>query len=309
MAIGRGVGTAALWLFVAVLCLLNGRADPAEAQLINLSTRGFVGTSDNVLIGGFVIQGGAQTVLVRVPGPSLARFGVANVLGNPSLELFSGQTRIAANDDWQTAANAASIPAALQPADPLEPAILTQLNAGQYTAVVRGVGGTTGVALVEVFSVNVTDTGFSGRWRLTLPVTSNSCGVSMPGLSDVLVVGQNGQNITASASNGGVQFAGTVNSSGDFSLTQTNPQVTTAASCTFQTGFPSLSGNFSDGRALATLSVRRVSGSCPSGFGCDVAFSGSITQLASALDAMQEEELLQGQEGSSMDDAINMLIQ
>jgi hypothetical protein len=147
--------------------------------LINISTRGFVGAGDNVLIGGFIIEGSAQTVLVRVPGPSLAALGVSGVLANPTVELFSGQTSIAFNDDWQTGANTSSIPTALRPLDSREPAILITLNPGAYTAIVRGAGGTTGVALVEVFalsgggggnSTNLSD--LLGRWEFVYTIIS-----------------------------------------------------------------------------------------------------------------------------------------
>src|SRR5712691_12189171 len=86
------------WVSLLVLAsCLPGVAGAGE--LVNLSTRGFVGTGDNVLIGGFIIEGSPTTVLVRAPGPSLSAFGVPGVLANPTLELFSGQTSIAFNDD------------------------------------------------------------------------------------------------------------------------------------------------------------------------------------------------------------------
>ena len=123
----------------------------STGQLANVSTRGFVGTGDNVLIGGFIIEEGTTTVLVRAIGPSLTARGVAGALADPSVELFSGQTSIAFNNDWQTAPGAMEIPAAFRPSDTREAAILITLPPGAYTAIVRGVGSTTGVALVEVF--------------------------------------------------------------------------------------------------------------------------------------------------------------
>jgi len=127
--------------------------DHPEVPLIGISTRGFVQTGDNVMIGGFIIQGsGPQNVVVRARGPSLSATGVPNVLANPMLQLFSGQTQIGINDNWQDAANAAQIQSSgFAPADPLEAAILTTLQPGAYTAIVTGAGGTTGVAIVEVF--------------------------------------------------------------------------------------------------------------------------------------------------------------
>ena len=128
--------------------------DNPGAPLINISTRGPVLTGDNVMIGGFIIQGTAsQTVLIRAVGPNLANYGVTGVLANPKLDLYSGQTVIASNDDWGSAANAAAIQATgLAPVSPLEAAILITLNPGAYTAIVSGVGGGTGVGIVEVFA-------------------------------------------------------------------------------------------------------------------------------------------------------------
>ena len=129
-------------------------ADHPEYPLINISTRGQVQTGDNVMIGGFIIQGNAsQTVLIRAVGPNLANFGVPGVLANPTLQLYSGQTVIASNDDWQSASNAAEIQATgLAPVSSLESAILITLAPGAYTAIVSGVGGGTGVGIVEVFA-------------------------------------------------------------------------------------------------------------------------------------------------------------
>ena len=120
-------------------------------QLSNISTRGFVGTGENVLIGGFIIEEGPTTVLVRAIGPSLTARGIAGALANPTVELFSGQTRIAFNDNWQTTPGVSGIPTTLRPPDAREAAILITLPPGPYTAIVRGAGNTTGVALVEVF--------------------------------------------------------------------------------------------------------------------------------------------------------------
>ena len=128
---------------------------PGSSRLTNISTRGRVGTGDNVMIGGFIIGGDTpKTVLVRAIGPSLAALGVPGALADPVLRLFSGQTAIAENDDWQTSPQAAAIAAnGLAPSHPLEAAILITLNPGPYTAIVSGFGGTIGVGLVEVFEV------------------------------------------------------------------------------------------------------------------------------------------------------------
>ena len=126
-------------------------------RLGNISTRLQVLTGDNVMIGGFIIGGAqAKTVVVRARGPSLAAFGIANPLANPLLQLFSGATQIAVNDNWREAANQAALAASgFAPADDFEAAILTSLEPGAYTAIVTGVGGGTGVGIVEVFEVNL----------------------------------------------------------------------------------------------------------------------------------------------------------
>ena len=128
--------------------------DAVNAPLVNIATRGQVLTGDNVMIGGFIIQGdGPQTVVARARGPSLAASGVPNTLADPMLQLFSGQTMIAGNDDWRGASNQAELQASgFAPADDRESAILITLNPGAYTAIVSGKGGTTGVGIVEVFA-------------------------------------------------------------------------------------------------------------------------------------------------------------
>jgi hypothetical protein len=130
------------------------------SQLANVSTRGFVGTGENVMIGGVIIgpTGAADaTVVVRGIGPSLEAAGVTDSLADPTLELHDGSGAIiASNDDWQDdPAQAALLEAAnLAPADPRESAIYTTLATGNYTAIVQGKDGTTGVALVEVYNLN-----------------------------------------------------------------------------------------------------------------------------------------------------------
>jgi len=128
-----------------------------DMPLVNISTRGFVQTGGDVMIGGIIVQGaGPQTVVVSATGPSLAPFGISNFLANPTLTLVrsSDQTVLATNDDWQTAPNAAQIMASgFAPGNALEPAILITLDPGAYTAIVQGAGGGTGVAVVGAFTL------------------------------------------------------------------------------------------------------------------------------------------------------------
>jgi len=131
--------------------------DRTDVPLVNMSTRGYVGGGADVMIGGFVVRGnGPQTVVIRARGPSLVPFGIANALANPSVQLVRAADNavVAANDTWSTAANAAQLSATgLAPPEALEAAILVTLEPGAYTAIVSGVRGATGVAIVEVFAV------------------------------------------------------------------------------------------------------------------------------------------------------------
>jgi hypothetical protein len=123
-------------------------------RMANISTRGLVGTGQAQLIGGFIITGGPKLVMIRAMGPSLAAAGVSPALANPSLTVFAGGTQLASNDDWKTNTNVADIIASgIAPTDDLEAALLIRLEPGAYTTVVNGVGGTTGIGLVEVYEV------------------------------------------------------------------------------------------------------------------------------------------------------------
>jgi hypothetical protein len=122
----------------------------------NVSTRGLVQQGDNVMIGGFILAGGygSTPVVVRAIGPSLANAGVTNALANPSLELHdSNGATVASNDDWKETQEAEINASGLAPHDPAESAIVALLEAGTYTAIVRGHGNTTGIALVEVYQL------------------------------------------------------------------------------------------------------------------------------------------------------------
>ena len=134
-----------------------------EGRLVNISTRGRVGTGDEVMIGGVVIQGDEpKTVVVRARGPSLSDFGVAGALGNPSVEIHSGGILIDANDDWRMHARAADIPDSLAPTNDQEAAIVLTVEPGAYTAIVRGVAGLTGVAVIEIFAAEARDSDGDG---------------------------------------------------------------------------------------------------------------------------------------------------
>ena len=128
----------------------------ANSKPANISTRGFVDTGDNVMIGGLIVGGGSgggtARVIVRALGPSVP---VAGALGDPTLELHDGNgALIASNDNWRSDQEAEIIATGIPPSNDLESAIVRNLAPGNYTAIVRGVNGTTGIALVEVYGLN-----------------------------------------------------------------------------------------------------------------------------------------------------------
>jgi hypothetical protein len=143
--------------------LTGGQVVYPASTLANIATRLEVGLSENVLIAGFVIEGTApKKVLIRATGPSLTQFGVRNALANPQLELHDNTAPIGLNDDWQTTQVGGVIAAdqtqeiqnsGLAPTEAAESAIIATLAPGSYTAIVRGVGGTTGVGLAEVYDL------------------------------------------------------------------------------------------------------------------------------------------------------------
>lgn len=125
----------------------------ASAELGNISTRGFVQTGNNVMIGGLIVVGQAsQKVIVRAIGPSVP---VAGALADPTLELHNSHGDIiASNDNWKDTQQAAIQATGIPPANDAESAIVTTLVPGAYTAIVRGAHGAAGVALVEAYSLN-----------------------------------------------------------------------------------------------------------------------------------------------------------
>ena len=137
---------------IALFELYDLRASSSRAG--NVSTRGQVGTGDDILIGGFIIGGStAKRVVIRAIGPSLSQSNVPNPLSDPYLELRdSNGNLLEANDDWQQSPEAGIIIADhLAPSSSKESAMAPTLAPGNYTALVKGVGGTTGTGLVEVY--------------------------------------------------------------------------------------------------------------------------------------------------------------
>jgi len=136
-----------------------------ESTLSNISTRAFVQTGDNVVIGGFIVEGAElKKVIIRAIGPELTQYGIPNVLANPTLELYDiTGALIASNNNWATTIIGGIITSnqvheiqasGYAPSDPFESAIIADLPAGSYTAIVRGVNNLTGVGLVEVYDLS-----------------------------------------------------------------------------------------------------------------------------------------------------------
>lgn len=128
--------------------------DPsADAKLVNISSRGLILTGDNVMIGGFILNGTTR-VLVRGIGPSLQKFGIVNPLPDPVLSLVdSSGTGIAASDNWRQSQQTEIEQTGRAPENDLESAIVATLPTGAYTAIVSGANGTTGVGLVEIYAL------------------------------------------------------------------------------------------------------------------------------------------------------------
>ena len=146
------------------------------AQLGNISTRAFVQTGDNVMIGGFIVQGtGPKRVIIRAIGPELGAppYNIPNALANPTLELHNAAgALIGSNDDWQrtiiggviTRNQVSDIQSSGHaPTNPFESAIIADLPPGNYTAIVSGVNNTAGVALVEVYDLSANSASLLGN--------------------------------------------------------------------------------------------------------------------------------------------------
>jgi uncharacterized protein (DUF1800 family) len=141
---------------VFALCLFAASAH-AISRAVNLSTRMVVQTGDNVLIGGFIVEGtGQKTIALRAMGPSLP---VPGRLSDPLLELHDASGGlVVSNDNWRTAQQDAIIAAGLAPSNDLESVIITTVTPGAYTAIVKGVNDVTGVGLVELYDLDPDNT-------------------------------------------------------------------------------------------------------------------------------------------------------
>jgi hypothetical protein len=143
---------------VALVELYDDDGPVSGSALANISTRGFVRTGENVMIGGFILGSapGNMNLVIRGLGPSLSQAGLSNVLGDPTLELHDGNgSLLISNDNWMDdPVSAAQLTASgLAPQAPAESAIFTSLLPGAYTAILAGKNGSTGIGLVEIYSL------------------------------------------------------------------------------------------------------------------------------------------------------------
>jgi hypothetical protein len=152
-----------LGALVSTTTVATGTSD-GTGQFTNLSARAQVGTADGVLVPGLVIGGATpRRVLVRAIGPALGAFGVTGFLADPTLTVFRGTTTLASNDNWQeqtttggatvVSTTAVEVGAFALPAGSKDSALVLTLEPGAYTFRVAGAGGTTGVALVEIYAL------------------------------------------------------------------------------------------------------------------------------------------------------------
>lgn len=156
-----------------------------------MSGRANEGPDDQVTIGGFVVTGTQnKSVLLRGIGPSLAENGIVNCIQDPTIELFNDRgEQIGANDDWQNDEQAFLIPDALRPGKEAESALYRTVSPGNYTVILRGKGGQTGVGLAEIYDLETaTDSSISALANFSVR------GVTGAG-DDVLI---NGFIVTAS---------------------------------------------------------------------------------------------------------------
>lgn len=152
---GNGVG------IIEAYDVANGEA----LKLVNISTRGSVGTDNDIMIAGFVVQGSVpQKVIIRGIGPELLNFGVTGALLDPTITIYEsipgGSRSIAFNDDWSVgndpaviAATASSVSAFPLTDFSLDATLVVSLDPGSYTVHLAGANRTTGIALIEVYAV------------------------------------------------------------------------------------------------------------------------------------------------------------
>ena len=129
--------------------------NPPLAHAQNISTRLDVRTAEQVGIGGFIVSGtGTTKVIVRGLGPSLSGGGVLGALADPVLELHGPNGTVLSNDNWRDIQESEITATGLAPTVDAEAALIADVGPGNYTAVLSGKNGGTGIGLVEVYDLN-----------------------------------------------------------------------------------------------------------------------------------------------------------
>jgi phospholipase/lecithinase/hemolysin len=143
--------------------LLAGQIAPL-GKATSISTRGIVGTGQNVLIAGFIINGNqAKKIIVRALGPTLSNFGVSGALADPTIAIFnSSNVMVGSNDNWRNTQETEIAASGFAPPNDLESAIIATLAPGSYTAVVTGKNGGTGIGLVDLYQLDASTSIFQG---------------------------------------------------------------------------------------------------------------------------------------------------
>ena len=208
----------------------------SAAKLANVSTRGFVQTGNDIMIGGIIIVNNPVRIVLRGIGPSLTALGVPNALADPTLELRGvNGTLILANDNWRATQEAEIIATGVQPTDNLESALVTTLQPGTYTGLLRGTNNSTGVGLVEAYALaNAGPTpapklfvANGGNSTVTTSNLNGSEGTALAGNISPLLMAPQGLAINATA---GKIYAG---NEGGNNITQANLDGSGAVNLTF----------------------------------------------------------------------------
>jgi hypothetical protein len=214
--------------------LVSGLKPSSPTRLSNISTRMQVLTGEDVLIGGFAIQSGQKTVLIRARGPSLTASGVPNPLANPTLRLYRGSLLVNTNDDFGTGPYAELMgEIGFAPSDARESAILQlSLGAGLYTAVVSGFGNTTGVALMEIFEIDSEDAPI-----INLSTRGKVLTASEVMIGGFIIVGNSPQTVVVRARGPSLSANGIANPLADptLDLVRSSDQMTIATNDNWQT--------------------------------------------------------------------------
>jgi uncharacterized protein (DUF1800 family) len=207
---------------VALLEVYEVSPTSATARLANLSTRGMVGTSGNIMISGFSISPGtgSRTLLIRADGPSLSGMGLTGFLADPTvLVTNTAGATVASNDNWGTPVGNAPTAATLAAVfaqfgafpfatGSLDSALISAFAPGNYTAQVSGNNGTTGLALTEVYDITPSAPGAPDTVTITATNPNANTGGSDPGSMTVTRTGDTSSALTVNYTVGGTAVNG-----------------------------------------------------------------------------------------------------